>query len=315
MQSEICLTADEIRQNYWWRDKSKTFVVVEGITDLEFWDGFCSRNSCRLWPACGKGEVTDALSFYELLNAPGLAGIIDADYWLVRQADEFKTDNLLYDSRYTDLEMILLNSSDSSALTSLCLKTFADYEPERVQRWILTVLNIAQHLAAEFGYFRLLNDCNKEYRINFTSFEYSYQPGFINFGETDFIDMDMLELRREWTAIRLAESSEEEIDCDELLRNTADLRKTHPPDCENDILLCRGKDVIAIMTFILPRLFQSHFGTEIPTNSKKLFEETTLARELRKAYKDVYFKDTSLYGCIQTWECANNPYKILKPEI
>lgn len=315
MRSDICLTADEIRQNYMWRDKNKTFVVVEGITDIEFWDGLCSRKCCRLWPACGKSEITDALSFYELLNAPGLAGIVDADYWLVRQVDELNTENLLYDSRYTDLEMILLKSSDSSALTNLFLNTFTDYGPKQVREWTLSILNIAQRLGAEFGYFRWLNDCNQDYRINFEAFEYEHQPGFINFAETDFIDIDTLELRREWTARRLAESSSEQIDYENLLYKTAALRKKRPPNGKEGILLCRGKDVISIITFVLPRLYRSHFGTELPSSAKKIAKETTLAKELRKAYRAIYFKDTTLRSRIRSWEKTNCPYKILKPDI
>ena len=187
MQSDICLTADEIRQNYLWRDKSKTFVVVEGTTDVEFWGGLCSDTSCRLWPACGKCEVTDALSSYLLSEAPGLAGIVDADYWLVRQADLLNTENLLYDSDYTDLEMILLNSSKSSALKAVMQDALKeeDYEAEQVCEFALTLLKTAQRLAAEFGYFRWLNDC-KDYGINFNKFEYIHQRGFINFGRNRF---------------------------------------------------------------------------------------------------------------------------------
>ncbi len=293
--------------------KTTSFVMVEGETDRAALEQFAAGD-CALFPSRGKDNVLYALKSDGFIDVPGIAGIIDLDYTLLTNEYDDTLPNLLFDDCYPDLEMIVLNSSKSLALKAVMQHALKDenYEVEQVCEFTLTLLKTAQRLAAEFGYFRLLNDCKKDYKINFKSFEYSYQQGFINFSETDFIDSGGLELRREWTALRLAESSKKQIDCEELLRETAELRENHPP---HNIQLCRGKDVIAIIVYILPCLFQSHFGTELPYSAKETFQEIQLAKELRKAYKCDYFKRTSLCSCIRSWESANSPYKILKPEI
>ena len=289
--------------------RRSTFVMVEGKTDEEIWGCF-GATKCRFFPSLGKDNIVEALTISELSEMPGTAGIIDLDYSLVSGTNVRNIPNLLYDLYYPDLEMILLNSSDSSALNDVFSDTLTDYEPEQLYDWTHTLLNAAQNLAMEFGYFRWLNDCN-DYGIDFRSFEYNYQPGFINFGESDFIDIDALELRRKWIARRLAGSSSDQISWEDLLQETAELRDKHPP---NNKQLCRGKDVIAIIAFILPRLYHNHFGAELPSSSKEAFREMRLAKELRNAYKCSYFKQTSLYDCIRSWEDSNTPYKILKLE-
>lgn len=293
--------------------KMTSFVMVEGETDRAALDQFAAVE-CALFPSRGKDNVLNALNSDGFIDVPGIAGIIDLDFTLLTNCYDNTSPNLLFDDCYPDLEMILLNSSDSSTLLDVVSDNLTDYEREELHGWTHTLLNAAQNLAMEFGYFRLLNDCN-DCGIGFSSFEYSNQPGFINFGESDFIDVDALELRREWTARRLAVSSKDKISWEELLRETAELRKKHPPSNENRIRLCRGKDVIAIIAFVLPHLYQSHFGAEVPSSVKNVLEEKQLAKELREAYKGDYFKCTALCKCIRSWENTNSPYRILKPEI
>ena len=291
-----------------------SFVMVEGETDRAALDQF-SVGKCALFPSRGKDNVLYALKSDGFTGVPGVAGIIDLDYTLVTNCYDKTLPNLLFDDCYPDLEMISLNSSDSSALHDVFSDNLTDYEPEQVHDWTHTLLNEAQRLAAEFGYFRLLNDCSKDYKLNFKDFEYNDQPGFINFGDADFIDVDELELRRCWTARRLAQSSKDQISWEDLLQETAELREKHPPSNENIIQLCRGKDVIAIIAFILPHLYQSHFGAELPSTTKNVIEEKQLAKELRKAYKGDYFRCTSLCKCIRNWETENPSYKILAEDI
>ena len=68
------------------------------------------------------------------------------------------------------------------------------------------------------------------------------------------------------------------------------------------------------MALLLPRLYESRFGHELPANAVALKDARQLAKELRKAYEYMYFRETSLFGCIRAWEGANCDYRILKPE-
>ncbi len=120
--------------------------------------------------------------------------------------------------------------------------------------------------------------------------------------------IDSLELDAKLVAARLT-GGRPDILSDDLLSQVDDLRQRYPPD---NVQLCRGKVVIAIMAHILPALYESRFGEALPDSAREIFQEKRLAKELRKAYEYIYFKSTSLFGCIQNWESSNSPYKVLK---
>ena len=289
------------------RVHGKTFVMVEGTTDRALWAEY-TADDCELRPAHGKDIILEVLTTPYLRGLDGIAGIVDADYWLITKADELGTDNLLYDDCYPDLEMMILSSATLLEVS----KQMVDYDDDlQINVFPENLQNEAERLAMEFGYFRLLNDC-RDCGIDFKGFEYRYQPGFINFEETDFIDIDAMELRHEWTARRLAERSKGLVSWEDLIKETSELRVKHPPKNRQ---LCRGKDVISIAAYILPKLFSEVFGKALPPDAKRAFQAKVLSKNLRSAYDLHSFKQTSLFGCIRTWEKFNSPYKILKPEI
>ena len=279
-----------------YEDKRRPFVLVEGETDRTLWRKFATKK-CTLFPSNGKDNIVNALtSDNELRGFPGVAGIVDADYWLITGSQELHTRNLVYDSCYPDAEMIMLTSSAlidvlSDSLDACCAQKIGKLANELREN--------ALRLAGEIGYFRLLNHL-KDYGLKFKDMDLS-----------EFIDTESLELDCEGFANRLT-ASKSWISSEKLLNEVAALKEDYPPD---NLQLCRGKDVIAIMSLIMPVLYESHFGKALPNSASYLLKEKNLAKELRKAYEYIYFKDTSLFGCIQKWEKTNCPYKILKPEI
>ena len=68
--------------------------------------------------------------------------------------DEPSTNNLLYDDHCPDMELILLNSS---ALKKTLRHTFYKYEIEQIHEFAEKLKEESLRLAAELGYFRLLN--------------------------------------------------------------------------------------------------------------------------------------------------------------
>ena len=273
--------------------EGETFVMVEGKTDEVLWEEFRSREDCTLYPAQGKEKIVAALGIIKKRGLGGVAGIIDLDYTLISQTFHRDMPNLLYDDCCPDMEMILLQSP---ALKKVLRHELPDEDIDAAHDFADRLNRESQRLAAEIGYFRWLNEVEK-YGLNFKALKVA-----------DYVDIDTQQLNRDWFARRLVENRTD-ISSEELLREVGKLREQQP----SEIQLCRGKDAIAIMAHIAPRLHQCHFGERLPDSAREIFQEKRLAKELRKAYEYIYFKDTSLFGCIQNWEKTNCPYKILKP--
>ncbi len=268
----------------------KPFVMVEGVTDRALWAEY---SDCDPIPTQGKELILDALNSYMLREAQGIAGIVDLDYTLISQTYQSDMPNLLYDGCCPDMEMILLGSP---ALKKVLRHELPDVDIDAAHNFAELLSRESQNLAAEYGYFRWLNE-REQYGLSFKALRVQ-----------DFVDSNALTLDCKWLARRLAEGRDG-ISSDELFCEVGKLRELEPPD---NVLLCRGKDVIAIMAHILPALYESRFGEALPDSAREIFQAKRLAKELRKAYEYIYFTDTSLFGCIQNWENSNRPYKILK---
>ena len=276
------------------RVHKKSFVLVEGKTDRALWTEYAA-DECHLRPAQGKDIIIDVLNTPFLRGAQGIAGIVDLDYWLVTDADELGTENLLYDDRCPDAESILLCSP---ALNKVLRHTVDVKDIKELPAFAAILNREAQGLAMEFGYFRLLNHL-KDYGLKCNS---------IRFGEV--VDSDRLELDRELVASKLT-GDKPGLTSDDLLQEVDALKAIYSPD---DARLCRGKDVISIMVFILPILFKDKFGDELSEVALMRLNDMGLSRDLRMAYEFGYFRRTSLFDCIRSWESANSPYRILKPQ-
>ena len=276
--------------------EGETFVMVEGKTDHVFWEEYRSKQDCTIYPVNGKDRVVDTLGITNKRGSRGVAGVVDADYWLISEADELGADNLLYDDRCPDMESILLSSP---TLKKLLRNELYNYDIEKIHELADRLKSEGLRLAMEYGYFRLLNHLN----------DYGLHCNSICLKEV--VDTEALELDRTLVASKLT-GDKPGLASDELLRQVEDLRERFPPD---NLQLCRGKDVVSIMAHILPTLFKRQFGANLPPDAERAFEEKALSIRLRSAYEFGYFKQTSLFDCIQKWENTNCPYKILKPEI
>ena len=270
-------------------DKRKTFVMVEGKTDRALWTEYMT--DCALFPTRGKDVIIDALKTPMLRGLSGIAAIVDSDYWLICQADELSTDNLLYDDCCPDMESILLNSP---ALKKTLRHVFSDYEIEQIHEFAEKLKEESLRLAAELGYFRLLNHI-EDYGLKFKEIHFE-----------EFIDG--LKLDQDWIARRLAEN-ERGISREALLKEIEELREGYPQE-EYNIQLCRGKDALDIMAVILSTLFESQFGDDLPQSILNM----ELTGNLRMSYEYGYFEKTSLFSSIREWESDNSPYRIIRQE-
>ena len=251
---------------------------------------------CYIVYADGKTDIVDALRTPVLSGISGIAGIVDADYWLITEADELGTENLLYDDCCPDMELLLLCSP---ALKKVLRNNLYNYDVDKMHEFAEKLIDVAQGLAVEFGYFRLLNherDCGL--RVNAIRFD-------------EVIDSVTLALNRALVASKLT-GDKPGIVGEDLLQQVDELREQYPADKSQ---LCRGKDVVEILAYLLPLRFKAEFGEDFPQRLTAVFEGRALANGLRSAYDSAYFKETSLHSRIRNWECANEPYRILKADI
>ena len=274
--------------------EGETFVMVEGKTDEVLWEEFRSRENCTIYPAKGKDRIIAALAVSKQRKMSGVAGIVDADYWLITEADELGTENLLYDGCCPDAESILL---DSDALRKVLRHSIHADDTEKLHSFADKLKSEAQRLAMEFGYFRLFNHLNDDYDLRCNAIRFA-----------DVIDCATLELDRVLVASKLS-GEKPGLTGEELLQEVDELKETYSPD---DARLCRGKDAVAIMAHILPALFKLEFGQELCEVSSSRFHDSMLAKDLRMAYEFGYFMDTSLFSCIRNWESKNTPYRIIR---
>jgi hypothetical protein len=271
--------------------RRKSFVLVEGTTDRALWTEYAA-DDCHLLPARGKDIIIDVLNTPMLQGAQGIAGIVDSDYWLIAQADELGTVNLLYDDCCPDMELILLRSP---ALKKVLRNHLYNYDVDKIHDLAKKLTKESQRLAAEIGYFRLLNH-REEFGLRFRDLQLS-----------EYIDTESLLLDCARVANRLT-ADKSWISSEELLEQVEALKEDYRSD---NIQLCRGHDVVSIMAIIMPILFQAEFGDEMPQG----MSARDLSRNLRMAYEFGYFRQTSLFDSIQEWEHNNSPYTILKSDI
>ena len=77
------------KKNWRTHGLGETFVMVEGENDINLWERFFPNENCELFSADGKDNITAALDTICDREDTGVAGIIDADYWLIRNRISF----------------------------------------------------------------------------------------------------------------------------------------------------------------------------------------------------------------------------------
>ena len=312
MTSELSRTVDELITEYVFSAPlTEVWVLVEGESDVAFLWEYRTERNCIIIDMQGKSEIIDALSAQVMRGQRGIVGIVDADYWLILQPQKLKMDSILCDEDFPDLEVILMSSRalkkslrhDIRAMPN-CTVAIA-----RIEDFADRLATQAFLFGMEFGYFRLLNDCEK-YGINFNSFWETHQLD-------EFIDKQKLAIELEWFARRLVahhkarwpKKPDRWIPYEVLQDGVNELKELYPmPNTK----LCRGKDVVAVAEFIGPSLFESEFANELSPQQMSQFSFDYLSTELRKCYEYIYFVETSLFKRIRKWESQSGDFRIIR---
>ena len=260
-----------------------TYVLVEGSDDFRAWSKF-KAEMCQIVIAEGKDKLVAKLRHFNTKypHMRNVAAIVDPDYWLLENADELQTDNLLFD----DMPSLELTLISSPALNTVLVNTIpVDVATSYGEQ----LRNRALRLSTEYGYFRLLDYRHREYNLSFNQVSFDA-----------VIDYESLELN----AIRVAESlvTFSELSASKLLEHIEELRR----EVAADIRLCRGHDVLDIMACLM------EFDPELSGKAKIQTRSSELSRALRMAYEFAYFITTQLYRRIRKWEAEHNPFRIVQ---
>lgn len=265
-------------------DPSRTYVLVEGNDDYRLWSKFKAR-MCELIVAHGKDTVIAKLRYFNSHYPQwrNVAAIIDPDYWLIDDLDKLNMSNLLYDD---------VHSWEVTLVTSPALETvMRNTLPTDVEdSYVSELRETAIRLATDYGYIRLLDHRQRQFNLGFN------QVSFEAVIDKDTFALDM-------RAIAEGLVSESSLSASELLEHVDALRQEVSPD----IKLCRGHDVLAIMSCLI------RFDKTLSDKSKIQLKSNELARSLRIAFDWICFAATALYRRIRHWESAHSPFRIIRP--
>lgn len=264
-------------------DSRYTYVLVEGSDDFRVWAKF-KAHMCQIVIADGKDKLVAKLRYFNTKypHWRNVAAIVDPDFWLLEDASELDTENLLYD----DMPSLELTLVASSALETVLVNTLpvdvAGSYGEQLR-------NTALRLATEYGYYRLFDYRNRNYNLSFN--QVSFEA---------VIDSETLELDGIRIAARLVSNSV--LSSCQLLGHIRELRRKVAPD----IRLCRGHDVLDIMACLI------ELDSDLSGKAKVQTKSSELSRALRMAYEFADFITTQLYRRIRAWESENDPYRIIQ---
>ena len=254
-------------------------------------------------PAQSKERVVDVIDIANVkTQLVGIAGIIDADLWLIEDDKRLVTTNLLYGD-VPDVELMLLRSA---ALEKALRNTITEYSPERIAELAVSLRNESLRLAADFGYFRLYHYRHPKSDLKLR---------VVSDALPSYMDTEAIAWHYDKIAHSLTSGSSR-ITAKNLLERIARLREKVEPG----ILLCRGKDALSILAALLPTLYRRRFGNDdwldvVISQFQIAPQNHEIARILRMNYEFEDFKRSELCIRIHNWESSNSPYKILKPEI
>ena len=261
----------------------RSFLIVEGNTDVRFYKKLVDSEECEIIPAITK---INALRTREILlknNVERIIVIIDADFSEIegtRKPASLNFDLLLTDTH--DLETMILQSEALEAIiTEYCDRNNLAKVCDDVRKFLLERGKI-------IGYLRWVNHKDRVL-LKF---------GGLNFDK--FVNKKTLKIdeNRLISEILNNTRSPNISHRDLKIRLKKIMNKNH-----NLWHVCNGHDLINILLIG----FKKKFGLY---NVKDL-DSNTLSGLLRVAYHPSFFCKTRLYGFIREWERLNVSFKVL----
>lgn len=290
--STISIKAESIVSNIMMSsDKTKSFLLVEGYTDLHLFKKLLSCDHCKIHAVgeykkiSAKERVIKVLKILKSRGFESFFAIIDADFEHIEgikysssnlfRTETYNTEGLMLKSEA--LENMLLKNADTHELTKFQLKT-------DIREKLLTS-------SKPIGIFRLISEREK-LGIPFTDLDFNNLicKKTLEIDKDRLIDFLIVFITSRGSSTWRDFEIEEEYDKLSAL-------------LYNSWIICNGHDMIEILSIGL----KSIFGKEGDNINSGLLES-----KLRKSYKLSHFKNTELYLNIVEWEEKNKPFKVLR---
>ena len=266
--------------------KTKTFVVVEGITDFRLYSKLIDRSVCEVVIGDSKQNVIEAVKTCEVQQLPGIIGIVDADFLHMEHSAQLPDSLFMTDGH--DLEAMLINSKayDNVLLEYADENKLARFEQRRRK----TLKQILLENVALIGYLRRL------------SILYHLDLSFNELGFSEFTHISDLVIQEDRLINYLLFRSKKHH-----AKSSAEVTKMlnaliRPDD---DLWqVCCGHDLMEFLTIGLVHLFGNY-------NAKKMISGQ-LEGCFRLTYQENYFTETKLYHALKSWEKEQDVYRIFK---
>lgn len=269
--------------------KEKSFIVVEGVTDLRLYSKFVDDALCNIIIADSKQNVKACIVACNEESIEGIIGIVDADFSRLEKTEEEIPNLFMTDTH--DLECMLLNSPAYEDIVKeyVNINKYARFEGRSQDR----VRNILLKNAAVIGYLRWCS-LQENLGLNFSMLEFNL-----------FINPHTLELNIENLIKQVLVRSRKinAIEVEDLVNkvNTLSLK-------EEDLWqICCGHDLIEILAIGFVNIFGDY-------NAKNLFAGQ-LEGSFRLAYTRSYFEMTALYKRLIAWQNSNNHFMIFNKPV
>lgn len=264
--------------------KNKSFMVVEGVTDLRLYSKFVDEALCNIIIADSKQNVRACIIACNEEGVEGIIGIVDADFSRLEETEEeipnlFKTDA-------HDLECMLMRSPAYEDIIKeyVNINKYARFEGRSQER----VRNILLRNAAIIGYLRWYS-LQKNLGFNFSMLDFSL------FVDPHTLEVDIESLVKQ-VLIRSRKINAFSVEAlvykiQEMLAKEEDLWQ-----------VCCGHDLIELLAIGFVNVFGDY-------NAKNLFAGQ-LEGSFRLAYTKSYFEMTQLYKNLLAWQKQNSHFTI-----
>ncbi len=272
------------------KEKNKSFLLVEGESDVGFYKNLIDKKQCKIISLSGKEKLEKAIYILNTQNVQGVVAVIDRDYdeFLGQQIEE---ENLYCTDTHDVETMILKTGAYERFVNEFGNDTKIEYfETERGNSVLEEVLNMANWI----GTLRFLN-MRCKWGISLKNIKLSQ------------CITDTMELQKEQVIdCTLPTEEKKELRAEIVETLERELKKGHDP-----WKVSRGHDMASIIGIFFAGYKQISVGNE----RAKRIDGKDVESAIRLAYREEDFEKTVLYADIKKWQDNNPTWIVLKNKI
>lgn len=268
--------------------QNKSFVLVEGESDVCFYKNIVNKESTIVTPMDSKKEVIQVINKINQLNMHGVIGIIDADFDRALGNDTYPDNVIVTDDH--DIETMILHSDVFDRFKN----EFGDDEKIREYegRTKKDVYGQIIEYSTEIGKLRLISE-QENFNLNFKAVPLdNLFNEELDFDIQDYIDQVLTISNKIGIKTNILDKYNKiSIHC-------------------NEWQICRGHDLTRILTiFFSKRKCGKNLGQD---KKAQYICVASVEQWLRGAYyAPLFFKTTMMFKMILQWESNNPNWKIL----